>query len=145
MEQNFDNHVEMPKKLLRGMLTLLVSVILAGVSLGFAATKLGIILIGAAVILGGIGGISTLIVTRGYCTRLQDRIIRTEMQLRLRAVLPEDMQTAVSSLTLRQLIGLRFAGDEELPDLVRKTLDESLKEKAIKSLVKDWQGDHLRV
>jgi hypothetical protein len=44
-----------------------------------------------------------------------------------------------------QLVALRFASDAELPDLARKVLQENLTErKAIKTLVRNWQPDHLR-
>ncbi len=44
-----------------------------------------------------------------------------------------------------QLVALRFASDEELPELARKVLDEKIEDrKAIKKLVKNWQPDFLR-
>ena len=40
---------------------------------------------------------------------------------------------------------MRFASDGELADLARRVLDERLADrKAIKRLVRDWQGDFLR-
>jgi hypothetical protein len=45
-----------------------------------------------------------------------------------------------------QLIGLRFASNEELPELVRKVLAEGISDRtAIKRMVRIWQGDYLRV
>jgi len=76
---------------------------------------------------------------------VQDRVIRMEMRLRLRDVLPPDLQPRVAELTRQQLIGLRFASDAELPDLVRQVLSGSLKStREIKKAVKQWQGDYLR-
>ena len=76
---------------------------------------------------------------------VQDRVIRTEMRLRLARVLPQDLAGQVERLTLRQLVGLRFSSDGELPALVRDVLAGSLtSEKDIKMRVKDWQADHLR-
>lgn len=76
---------------------------------------------------------------------VQDRVIRLEMRLRLREVLPEDLRGRIEELEPGQLISLRFASDEELPDLVRQVLDEGLKSRSeIKKRIKDWQGDHLR-
>jgi hypothetical protein len=49
-------------------------------------------------------------------------------------------------LTLGQMIALRFASDAELPELMRKVLDEKITRGAdIKKLVRDWQPDFLRV
>lgn len=76
---------------------------------------------------------------------VQDRVIRLEMRLRLRGLLPPDLQPKIQTLTLGQLIALRFAGDQELPDLVREVLAGKLTtRKEIKMRIKDWQPDHLR-
>jgi hypothetical protein len=40
---------------------------------------------------------------------------------------------------------MRFASDEEMPELARKVLADNLTDrKAIKKLVKNWQADYLR-
>lgn len=76
---------------------------------------------------------------------VQDRLIRLEMRLRLRELLPADLQGRTATLTRDQLVGLRFASDAELPGLVRQALDGALKTRAdIKKAIKDWQGDYLR-
>jgi hypothetical protein len=76
---------------------------------------------------------------------VQDRIIRLEMQLRLRTLLPADLQKRIPDLTPRQLVALRFAGDAELPGLVRDVLGGALgTPKEIKLRINDWQGDFLR-
>jgi predicted transcriptional regulator len=50
------------------------------------------------------------------------------------------------NLRAGQIIALRFASDEELTELVRKTLSGELKSsKEIKLAVKKWRGDYLRV
>ena len=75
----------------------------------------------------------------------QDRIIRLEERLRYQSVLsPEDL-TRSRYLTLRQIIGLRFAADEELAGLVRRALDEKLSEKQIKQAIVHWRADEHRV
>lgn len=76
---------------------------------------------------------------------VQDRVIRLEMRLHMREVLPADLQARIPELTRRQLVGLRFAGDGELADLVRQVLSGSLKSTTeIKKAVRQWQADHLR-
>jgi hypothetical protein len=82
---------------------------------------------------------------RTFAMTVQDRVIRLEMRLRLAEVLPVDLRTRIPEFTLGQLISLRFASDSELPALARKALDDRLDDrKAIKKLIKDWQGDYLR-
>ena len=82
---------------------------------------------------------------RTFALTVQDRVIRLEMRLRLAEVLPVDLRPRIPEFTVAQLVSLRFASDAELPALARKVLDEKLdNRKAIKQLVKDWQGDYLR-
>jgi len=82
---------------------------------------------------------------RIFALTVQDRVIRLEMRLRLREVLPADLQPRIHELGRAQIVALRFASDRELPALVRRVLDDRLTDrKAIKALVQDWQADHFR-
>jgi hypothetical protein len=83
---------------------------------------------------------------RIFALRAQDRVIRLEMWLRLEKILPSDLKPRIHELTPNQLIGLRFASDSEMGDLVREVLANDIHDReAIKKRVKNWQGDHLRV
>ena len=78
--------------------------------------------------------------------RAQDRVIRLEERLRLERVLPADLRGRINDLRAEQLIGLRFAPDDELPDLTRRSLSGELKTRAdIKNAIANWRPDHLRV
>jgi hypothetical protein len=82
---------------------------------------------------------------RVFALTVQDRVIRLEMRLRLAEVLPVDLRPRIPEFTVGQLVSLRFASDAELPGLARKVLDEQMNDrKAIKQLIKNWQGDYLR-
>lgn len=82
---------------------------------------------------------------RAMAMSVQDRVIRLEMQLRLQRTLPADLQPRLKELTADHLIGLRFASDAEMAELVREVLAGKLaSRKEIKMKVKDWQGDYLR-
>ena len=82
---------------------------------------------------------------RVFALTVQDRVIRLEMRLRLQQLLSADLRTRILDFTPAQLVALRYASDAELPNLARKVLDEKITDrKAIKQLVKDWQGDYLR-
>ncbi len=82
---------------------------------------------------------------RSMILRVQDRVIRLEMRLRLREVLSPDLHGKIPALTTRQLVALRFGSDAELPALVREVLAGTLAtSKDIKLRIKDWQGDYLR-
>lgn len=76
---------------------------------------------------------------------VQNRVIRLEMRLRLKEILPPALAARIPELTVRQLIALRFAGDAEMPSLVERTLKgEFAKPRDIKAAVKDWRPDFLR-
>jgi hypothetical protein len=89
--------------------------------------------------------ITMFLLARTFALTVQDRVIRLEMRLRLRELLPAELHPRIAEFTRSQLVALRFAGDRELPALARRVLDERLQDrKAIKALITDWQADHLR-
>jgi uncharacterized membrane protein YciS (DUF1049 family) len=82
---------------------------------------------------------------RMFALTVQDRVIRLEMQLRLRNLLPPDQHARIVNFTVGQLVALRFASDAELPGLARKVLDEKVNDrKTIKKMIQNWQTDLLR-
>jgi len=83
--------------------------------------------------------------SRIFALTVQDRIIRLEMRLRMRELLPPDLIARIPEFTPAQLVSLRFASDRELPALARQVLEQRMNNrKAIKQLVKEWQADNLR-
>jgi hypothetical protein len=82
---------------------------------------------------------------RLFALSVQDRVIRLEERLRMERLLPADLQPRIGEFTVPQLVALRFASDEELPELARRVLDENIADrKAIKRLVKKWRPDFQR-
>ena len=75
---------------------------------------------------------------------VQDRVIRLEMRLRMRELLHPELAEQAAALSIRQLIALRFASDEELPALCRDVLSGVCATQNIKQRVKNWQADYLR-
>ncbi len=85
-------------------------------------------------------------VARGMAVKAQDRIIRLEERLRLGALLPAEHRDKVNDLTPAQLVALRFASDEEVPDLAHRTMTGEFRSQTdIKKAVKNWRADTHRV
>jgi hypothetical protein len=82
---------------------------------------------------------------RQFALTVQDRVIRLEMKLRLERLLPAEWTARFGELTPEQLVALRFAGDGELPELIRRVLAGEFKSAVeIKKQIHDWQPDWLR-
>lgn len=82
---------------------------------------------------------------RTQTLNVQNRLIRLEMRLRLRELLPAAMHARINELTVAQLVGLRFASDAELPGLVERCLKGEFKgPDDVKKQVSNWQADWLR-
>lgn len=83
---------------------------------------------------------------RTFPLKAQDRIIRLETRLRLARVLPAELVPRIEELSTGQLIALRFASDEELPELTRRCLDGELRRREdIKRQIRSWVPDHQRM
>ena len=81
------------------------------------------------------------IYVRVFVLKVQDRAIRAEESLRYFILTGK---TLSSKLTIQQIIGLRFASDEEYLDLMAKALQENLSNKQIKQAIKNWRADYHR-
>ncbi len=82
---------------------------------------------------------------RVYPLKVQDRVIRLEERLRLQALAPAEWHAQIYRLTEDQLIGLRFAADDEVVELAKKALEENLNRKQIKERIRSWRPDTWRV
>jgi hypothetical protein len=80
--------------------------------------------------------------TRVFALKAQDRAIRAEENLRHYVLTGSLLDRR---LTIRQIIGLRFADDAELPALAKRAADEGLSPDAIKKAVRTWRPDTHRV
>ena len=79
---------------------------------------------------------------RIFALKAQDRAIRAEENLR-HFVLTGKLLDA--RLTVRQIVGLRFAPDAEFVELARRAAAENLSEDQIKRQVQNWKEDTYRV
>lgn len=84
----------------------------------------------------------TWFLTRSFPLKAQDRAIRAEENLRHYVLTGRLLDPRIS---IRQVIGLRFASDEEFVSLTARAVSESLSEDEIKQAVRSWRADHDRV
>ncbi len=82
---------------------------------------------------------------RTYPLKVQDRVIRLEERLRLQALAPAEWHSQIYRLSEDQLIGLRFASDDEVVELAKQALELNLDRKQIKERIKTWRPDDWRV
>jgi hypothetical protein len=79
--------------------------------------------------------------TRTFALKAQDRAIRAEEGLRHYLLTGKPLDPR---LRVGQIIALRFASDEELPELARRACEEQLGNRAIKQAIRSWRPDHHR-
>ena len=98
-------------------------------------------LVSHVVLLMAIGLLGTVSLLRLFVLRVQDRVIRLEMRVRMTRL---GLEREFEELEHRQLIALRFASDSEIPALARRAISEKLPPDAIKRAIQHWQGDVYR-
>jgi hypothetical protein len=76
--------------------------------------------------------------SRAFATTVQDRAIRAEENLRHFALTGKLFDPR---LTMEQIIGLRFAPDEEFLALAKRAVEEKLSREDIKKVIKTWRAD----
>jgi uncharacterized protein DUF6526 len=135
-QQSYANHVHRP---MGWVITALLAAIAFVIMVLFVLRQFTVFTLGLLMLASAVLGLVSII--RRYVTRLQDRIIRLEMRLRLAAI---GRERDVARLTTGQLVALRFASDNELPALTDRALGENLTSDQIKRAVTDWQADGMR-
>ncbi|MCC5803935.1 DUF6526 family protein [Rossellomorea vietnamensis] len=140
-QQNYENHSKVDPVFHVGIaLSALVTLILA---ILFFVKNVGTeTLLSFIVLLVVITLILVGVRLRTYALQVQDRVIRTEENFRYYRLTGNELD---GRLSLKQIIALRFAPDEEFPVLVERTLAENLTPNDIKKAVQNWRADHHRV
>lgn len=78
---------------------------------------------------------------RSFSLKAQDRAIRAEENLRHFVLTGKLLD---KTLTIRQIIALRFAPDEELITLTERAVKENMSNDDIKKAIKNWKEDNHR-
>jgi hypothetical protein len=79
---------------------------------------------------------------RVFPLQAQDRAIRAEENLRHYVLTGKLLDRR---LTVKQIVGLRFASDAEFPELAKKAAEANMPPKEIKRAVKTWRADFDRL
>ncbi len=140
-EQNFKNHARLVPNyhfiggllLLLGFVGSIVNLFCADAHTHYSAALLVVVFLILIIIFW---------YARVFALKAQDKAIRAEENFRhfILTGKPFDKQ-----LTMAQIIGLRFASDEEFVLLAKKAVDEKLSQKQIKQAVTNWREDNYRV
>lgn len=100
----------------------------------------------AEALLLSFGLLLLMLIARVNPLKAQDRVIRLEERLRYERLLPADLAARASALPARFMIAMRFASDEELPELAQQAGDGRFaKPDDLKRAIKNWRADHFRV
>ncbi|MDG2331617.1 MAG: DUF6526 family protein [Flavobacteriales bacterium] len=92
-----------------------------------------------------IGSFSLLIVwhySRAFAAKAQDRAIRAEENFRHYILTGKPIS---ENLTTLQIVGLRFASDEEFVALAEQAQQEKMSQLEIKKAIKNWRANTYRV
>jgi len=140
-QQNYKNHARMVLGF-HGFTFLAILLLLIGSTRNLINSSADNLYLASLLVLVSIILLLLFFYLRSFALKAQDRAIRAEEKLRYFILTAKRMS---SKLTTRQIIGLRFAPDDEFPALVDKAIKENLSEKEIKLAIKNWKPDTYRV
>jgi hypothetical protein len=99
----------------------------------------------AWVVVLALGLVAGAVANRASTLIVQNPVIGLEMRQRLAPVLPAELRARIPELQIKQLVGLRYAGDDELAGLVERCLrGELATADAVKRAVQHWRPDYVR-
>ena len=143
-EQNYKNHTRMVPLYHYVLFILITAVIVGAIIKGYRSYSTGLTGMLVPLVLFVTGFILLLLAwyTRAFALKAQDRAIRAEENLRYFAITGKLLD---SKLTMRQIVALRFASNNEFVDLAHRAVAENLKSGDIKKAILHWKEDHDRV
>lgn len=80
-----------------------------------------------------------------YALGLQDRIIINEFKFRYFALTGKRLETLSYQFSDAQIFALRFSEDEDLIELMNKTIENDWSSSKIKQNIKNWKADNRRI
>jgi hypothetical protein len=124
------------------VLSLLLTVILIGACVNVVKSIGTSALYSASLILAlTVASMFLYVFCRTFALKAQDRAIRAEEQLRHYVL---EGKLLDSRLTVKQIVGLRFASDPEFVALAKRAADDNMEPEAIKKAISSWRADTYR-
>lgn len=139
--QNFENHSKLVIGF-HGFTFLAIMALVIGSFMALAKSTEETFYTASLLVLNALIFLLIAFFLRSFALKAQDRAIRAEEKLRYFILTGKPMSNELST---RQIIGLRFAPDEEFIGLAEKAVKEKLSEKEIKKEIKNWKADTYRV
>lgn len=139
--QNFKNHSQIVPGFHYVTLLLLVAVLIGSIVNLINSAHENVYSASLLVVLT-IATILLAFFARGFALKAQDRAIRAEENFRHFIATGKPMD---STLTMGQIIALRFAGNDEFLALSAKAVTDKMSSKEIKMAIQNWKGDYNRV
>jgi hypothetical protein len=138
-QQSFENHTKKVPVFGSALLLLMVAFVAAVITVIHAwdghELQLHDALVMVAVIVATFVGLGSC---RGMALKVQDRAIRAEENLRHFVLTGKLLD---KRLTIKQIVAVRFASDDQFPNLAREAAETGMPPKAIKQAVKTWRPD----
>ncbi len=136
--QNYQHHAQRVPGFLVVGLTLMATIIGAGVNLYQSFGDHQRLYSASLIFVLAVCVFFVAFFARTFALKVQDRTIRAEENLRHYVMTGKLLPP---QLTIQQIIGLRFASDEEYLALIDKAIKDGLDQKAIKLAVRNWRAD----
>jgi hypothetical protein len=141
-EQNFKNHARMvPLFHYVASLAILIPLVISIIHFFKSVMEKSGRLNAAATVSLIVGIILVFWFSRVFALKAQDRAIRAEENFRHFVATGKPLD---SRLRMRQIVALRFAGDNEFVALVKKAAEENMAQKEIKMAIQNWRADNNR-
>ncbi len=80
-----------------------------------------------------------------YALGLQDRLIINEFKFRYFALTGNRLESLPYQFSDSQVFALRFSEDEDLLELINKTIENDWSSSKIKQNIKNWKADNRRI
>lgn len=140
-QQNFSNHSKLVFGF-HGVLFLAITALLIGSIMNLIDSADENLYSASLLVLISVILLVIMYYVRAFALKAQDRAIKVEESFRYYLLTGKKIS---AKLSVRQIIGLRFASDTEFVALCDRAVSENLSEKEIKKSIMNWKADTYRV